>query len=278
LRVGRRTIGAHGGVISPADDTGGQDVRADLLCQGRSAAPGSCRRCLHRVIHGVAFRLQRCSCRSARERIRRASERQRRHEADCIIRQSVWRPFRVVRASGRRRTLSGRRRPGRTAAADSLAGCSCAILASSSGEGPMIRILAAGGRWIRTIGPCREGGRFILRKVNWRDRRGSQKILRGTDGSNPSPSSSESSANPAQSRGFIDDDPCRPLVAAGGGVGFEAVDRVRSGRHGVNVLARVRMFQWNWRSVMRRRIFGRELKIEGVKLTCGRGVSVAQAD
>jgi hypothetical protein len=67
-------------------------------------------------------------------------------------------------------------------------------------------------------------------------------------------------------------------VAAGGGVGFEAVDRVRSGRHGVNVLARVRMFQWNWRSVMRRRIFGRELKIEGVKLTCGRGVSVAQAD
>jgi len=79
-------------------------------------------------------------------------------------------------------------------------------------------------------------------------------------------------------RGFIDDDPCRPLVAAGGGVGFEAVDRVRSGRHGVNVLARVRMFQWNWRSVMRRRIFGRELKIEGVKLTCGRGVSVAQAD
>jgi hypothetical protein len=59
-------------------------------------------------------------------------------------------------------------------------------------------------------------------------------------------------------------------VAAGGGVGFEAVDRVRSGRHGVNVLARVRMFQWNWRSVMRRRIFGRELKIEGVKLTCGR--------
>ena len=29
---------------------------------------------------------------------------------------------------------------------------------------------------------------------------------------------------------------------------------------------------------MRRRIFGRELKIEGVKLTCGRGVSVAQAD
>ena len=140
MRVGRRTIGAHGGVISPADDTGGQDVRADLLCQGRSAAPGSCRRCLHRVIHGVAFRLQRCSCRSARERIRRASERQRRHEADCIIRQSVWRPFRVVRASGRRRTLSGRRRPGRTAAADSLAGCSCAILASSSGEEPMVHI------------------------------------------------------------------------------------------------------------------------------------------
>jgi len=28
----------HGGVISPADGTGGQDVRADLLCQGRSAA------------------------------------------------------------------------------------------------------------------------------------------------------------------------------------------------------------------------------------------------
>jgi transposase-like protein len=38
------------------------------------------------------------------------------------------------------------------------------------------------------------------------------------------------------------------------------------------------MFQWNWRSVMRRRIFGREFKIEAVKLICGRGVSVAQAD
>jgi len=50
----------------------------------------------------------------------------------------------------------GRRRPGRTAAADSLAGCSCAILASSSGEGPMVRRLAAGGRWIRTSGPASE--------------------------------------------------------------------------------------------------------------------------
>ncbi len=39
-------------------------------------------------------------------------------------------------------------------------------------------------------------------------------------------------------RGFIDDDPGRPLVAAGGGVGFEAVDRVRSGRQGVDVLGR----------------------------------------
>jgi hypothetical protein len=39
-------------------------------------------------------------------------------------------------------------------------------------------------------------------------------------------------------RGFVDDDPGCPLVAAGGGVGFEAVDRVRSGRQGVDVLGR----------------------------------------
>src|SRR5580704_9868072 len=39
-------------------------------------------------------------------------------------------------------------------------------------------------------------------------------------------------------RGFIDDHPCRRLVAAGGGVGLEPVDGVRSGRHSVNVLGR----------------------------------------
>src|ERR1700730_16004009 len=58
-----------------------------------------------------------------------------------------------VRMTGnhtRSRSSSAMSGPGRTAAADSLAGCACAILASSSGEGPMVRRLAAGGRRIRT--------------------------------------------------------------------------------------------------------------------------------
>ena len=38
------------------------------------------------------------------------------------------------------------------------------------------------------------------------------------------------------SGGFIDDDPGGALVAAGRGIGFEAVDRLRSGRHGMDVL------------------------------------------
>jgi hypothetical protein len=61
-----------------------------------------------------------------------------------------------VRMTGnhtRSRSSSAMSGPGRTAAADSLAGCSCAILASSSGEGPMVRRLAAGGSRIRTPRP-----------------------------------------------------------------------------------------------------------------------------
>src|SRR5205807_4823852 len=50
---------------------------------------------------------------------------------------------------------------------------------------PMVRRLSAGGRWIRTIGPCREGAGFCCgRRIG-----GNQKNLWGTDSSNPSPSS-----------------------------------------------------------------------------------------
>jgi hypothetical protein len=77
---------------------------------------------------------------------------------------------------------------------DAEAGCRDIETAKSPAE-LMVGGLSAGGRWIRTISPCREGCRAILRKVNSGDRRGSQKNLRGTDGSNPSPSSGESGAN-----------------------------------------------------------------------------------
>src|SRR5580693_3679504 len=45
--------------------------------------------------------------------------------------------------------------------------------------------LRAGGRWIRTIGPCREGAGYIAKGEFARDRRAAKKIWRGTDGSNP---------------------------------------------------------------------------------------------
>ena len=52
--------------------------------------------------------------------------------------------------------------------------------------------LAAGGRWIRTIGPCREGAGLYCGDELGGSTGAAKKILRGTDGSNPSPSSGES--------------------------------------------------------------------------------------
>jgi hypothetical protein len=51
------------------------------------------------------------------------------------------------------------------------------------------------GRWRRTISPWREGAGYIAEGELRGDRQGSLKIWRGTDGSNPFPSSSESGAN-----------------------------------------------------------------------------------
>jgi hypothetical protein len=53
--------------------------------------------------------------------------------------------------------------------------------------------LPAGGRWIRTIGPSREGAGFCCGRRFASDRTGAaQKSLWGTDGSNPAPSTGES--------------------------------------------------------------------------------------
>src|ERR1700751_5847626 len=72
--------------------------------------------------------------------------------------------------------------------------------------------LAAGGNWIRTIGPWHERAGFVA-EGELRDRTGYQKgcFVCGTDGSNPSPSSRQSVSlpqpllkveNPAFPRGF----------------------------------------------------------------------------
>jgi hypothetical protein len=56
------------------------------------------------------------------------------------------------------------------------------------------RRLPAGGRWIRTIGSCRKRSPVYVAEGELRgDRTGHQRNLRGTDSSNPSPSSKESS-------------------------------------------------------------------------------------
>jgi hypothetical protein len=73
-------------------------------------------------------------------------------------------------------------------------------IASGIGGPPesQVRIgLAAGRRWIRTISPWRDGAGYIAEGELRGDRRGSQKFWRGTDGSNPSPSSGESGTNRA---------------------------------------------------------------------------------
>jgi hypothetical protein len=71
----------------------------------------------------------------------------------------------------------------------------------SAAEEPMVRGLTAGGNRIRTIGPAVEETPFptpgISFRANGSDLRHS---LRGTEGSNPLPSSSESSANPLFSK------------------------------------------------------------------------------
>jgi hypothetical protein len=70
---------------------------------------------------------------------------------------------------------------------------------SSFREEPKVRRLFAGGRWIRTIGSWCEGAGFFMRKANCGGSNGGGLLklflLRGTDGSNPSPSSGESDAN-----------------------------------------------------------------------------------
>ena len=58
------------------------------------------------------------------------------------------------------------------------------------------RRLAAGGRWIRTIGPCREGAGLYCGDELGGSTGAAKKILRGTDGSNPSPSSRQSVSLP----------------------------------------------------------------------------------
>src|SRR5882762_1545052 len=65
-----------------------------------------------------------------------------------------------------------------------------------SREGPMVCRLPAGGRRIRTAGPPRrnEWGFAAEREVPQRRKEPSRK--RGTEGSNPGPSSGESIANP----------------------------------------------------------------------------------
>jgi N-acetylmuramoyl-L-alanine amidase len=87
--------------------------------------------------------------------------------------------------------------PGRSILESELWHSSLEIKPASSAEGPKVRRLAAGGRWIRTIGPRHERAGFYLRKANCGTERGSQKgcFLCGTDGSNPSPSSGESATN-----------------------------------------------------------------------------------
>jgi hypothetical protein len=65
-----------------------------------------------------------------------------------------------------------------------------------TGNGSQVRSgLSAGGRWIRTIGPCREGAGLYCGGELGGLTGQAKNILRGTDGSNPSPSSGESSAN-----------------------------------------------------------------------------------
>jgi hypothetical protein len=68
----------------------------------------------------------------------------------------------------------------------------------SSRGGPRVRRLAAGGRWIRTIGSWREradvGGERDLPVIETEASHKKLFLLRGTDISNPSSSSSESAA------------------------------------------------------------------------------------
>src|SRR6201987_523210 len=91
--------------------------------------------------------------------------------------------------------------------------------------------LAAGGNWIRTIGPWHERAGFVA-EGELRDRTGYQKgcFVCGTDGSNPSPSSRQSVSLP-QPLLKVEN----PLFRAG--LGSWLGDRVRRDAPGSRLLA-----------------------------------------